>query len=57
MNSTIDAIRGQGPITRRGGMTFTQLREGPCNFPLDTINDPPDWFCGERGLGSWKTLS
>ncbi|WP_368856435.1 GcrA family cell cycle regulator [Methylocystis sp. MJC1] len=29
------------------GITFEQLREGRCKFPLGRLSDPPERFCGE----------
>jgi hypothetical protein len=31
----------------RPGISFFELRDGRCRFPLGTINDPPERFCGE----------
>jgi hypothetical protein len=42
MSNKADIIR-----ERRHGITFAELREGRCKSPLGTINDPPEWFCGE----------
>ncbi|CAJ0867394.1 hypothetical protein AMST5_01949 [freshwater sediment metagenome] len=47
MSDTADVIRDQKPVPSRRGITFAELREGRCKFPLGTINDPPEWFCGE----------
>jgi hypothetical protein len=46
MSDTADVTREQDHSPRRG-ITFAELREGLCKFPLGTINDPPEWFCGE----------
>ncbi|WP_445730580.1 GcrA family cell cycle regulator [Methylocystis sp. IM2] len=31
---------------RRAGVSFFQLREGRCKFPLGGIEEPPERFCG-----------
>jgi hypothetical protein len=47
VNDEADALGEQEPVVSRRGVTFAELREGRCKFPLGTINDPPEWFCGE----------
>jgi hypothetical protein len=47
VNDEADALGEQEPVVSRRGITFAELREGRCTFPLGTINDPPEWFCGE----------
>jgi hypothetical protein len=46
MSNIADIIREQDQ-SPRPGITFAELREGRCKFPLGAINDPPEWFCGE----------
>ncbi len=29
------------------GIRFMKLREGQCKFPLGSLYDPPERFCGE----------
>jgi hypothetical protein len=46
MSDTADIVREQDQFPRPG-ITFAELRKGSCKFPLGTIDDPPEWFCGE----------
>ena len=47
MSEVADATPELQPARTERGITFAELREGRCKFPLGTINDPPEWFCGE----------
>jgi hypothetical protein len=47
MSDGVEAISEQELVPSRRGISFSELREGRCKFPLGTINDPPEWFCGE----------
>jgi hypothetical protein len=47
MSDTVDATPELGVARTRQGIAFVDLREGRCKFPLGTINDPPERFCGE----------
>ena len=47
-NSTKPAVGPQGKHAEESeGIDFSELREGRCKFPLGSINDPPERFCGE----------
>jgi hypothetical protein len=47
MSEAIDAIHKPEPVSSRRGITFPELRESRCKFPLGAINDPVEWFCVE----------
>jgi hypothetical protein len=47
MSDTANAIPKPEPVTNRHGIPFAELREGRCKFPLGTITDPIEWFCGD----------
>jgi hypothetical protein len=47
MSDTAEATIDEETGVSRPGITFSELREGRCKFPLGTINDPIEWFCGE----------
>ncbi len=34
-------------ITPRRGVTFLDLGDGQCRYPLGAKDDPPAWFCGD----------
>ncbi len=47
-NSTKPVAGPKGQQTAESaGVDFSELREGRCKFPLGSINDPPERFCGE----------
>lgn len=41
MSDGVEAIGEQELVPSRRGISFSELREGRCKFPLGTINDPP----------------
>lgn len=47
MSDLIEAARGRDSAIARRGITFGDLREGRCKYPLGAIEEPPEWFCGE----------
>lgn len=48
MSKVIDSPKKAPTISASApkSVTFMDLREGRCKFPLGGLNEPPEWFCG-----------
>ncbi len=46
MSDMADVITELMQEVGRVGISFIDLREGRCKFPLGSINEPPTRFCG-----------
>ena len=48
MSDESDAVMERNPEAKAlAGVSFTELREGRCKFPLGAIDEPAKRFCGD----------